>query len=343
MYSSHSSVSEPYLSFVVAARNDNYGGNFLHRFQNCVNSLSALCEEHNLDAELVIVEWNPPEKQSRLRDALTWSECLKSIAVRVIEVSGEMHHRFPSADRMPMFEYIAKNVGIRRATGQYVVATNPDIIFSYELVKSFASRTFSADCFYRVDRYDVEKLIPLNLRVNQQLEFCRRNAFRVHRQSGSQPTARLVRLRLQIIRNLSRLSPRRIIRSSLRRTRKVITQSQPVTKTSLLPPVHTNASGDFLLMSRERWHALRGFPELKTHSHIDSYMCYLASFAGLQQVVLPSPIYHQEHDRSESADRPLTNLGALEAMIAQTGKLETVNDETWGLGTAVLPITVIGG
>jgi hypothetical protein len=58
---------KPYLSFVIAARNDDYGGNFLHRMQVFVNVLFWLWERHNLDAELVVVEWNPPKDRPRLK------------------------------------------------------------------------------------------------------------------------------------------------------------------------------------------------------------------------------------------------------------------------------------
>ena len=44
------------ISFVVTARNDNYGGDFLHRMQVFVNVLLTLCEKHSLNMELVIVD-----------------------------------------------------------------------------------------------------------------------------------------------------------------------------------------------------------------------------------------------------------------------------------------------
>jgi len=40
---------KPYISFVAVGRNDNYGHNFLGRFQNFVSNLEYLCEKYKLN------------------------------------------------------------------------------------------------------------------------------------------------------------------------------------------------------------------------------------------------------------------------------------------------------
>ena len=62
--------------------------------------------------------------------------------------------------------------------------------------------------------------------------------------------------------------------------------------------LHTNACGDFTLLSREDWFALRGYPEFPIWPmHIDALFCYAAHHAGIGEVVLREPlrIYHTEH------------------------------------------------
>ena len=76
---------EPKVSFVVTARNDNYGGNFLHRMQVFVNALLAQWRQHHLQAELVIVEWNPPENAKPLAEALVWPDALLPGTVRIMQ------------------------------------------------------------------------------------------------------------------------------------------------------------------------------------------------------------------------------------------------------------------
>jgi len=61
-------------------------------------------------------------------------------------------------------------------------------------------------------------------------------------------------------------------------------------------PLHTNASGDFTLMSRDDWHRVQGYAELQRFSmHIDGLLLYQAHYSGLRQRRLPHPIYHLEH------------------------------------------------
>jgi len=332
----------PFLSFVVAARNDNHGGNFLHRVQIFVNVLLSLWAKYDLNAELVIIEWNPPEERPRLKDSVTWPKSLKPGEVRIIEVPKEIHHRLPNHDRMPMFEYIAKNVGIRRARGQYVLATNPDILFNEETIKFFASKNLLENSFYRADRYDVGGDIPLDMSVGRQLRFCARHAFRVNMANGTISTSKLSRFRLYFSRNLRSFSPDRIVRGILRRIRKLKAHAPDNKAKEYFPILHTNTSGDFFLMARQYWQEVKGYPELKSNSFIDGYACFLAAALGLKQVVLKNPlrIYHQEHDRSAHANRPITNY---QQYLEQGNSMLMVrrpkifNDENWGLGNEPLP------
>ena len=318
------------LSFIVSARNDNYGGNFLHRIQSFVSSLLTLWQKYSLDAELVIAEWNPPQESPRLKDVLVLPKFLKPGIVRIIEVHSEIHHKLPNSDRMPMFEYIAKNVGIRRARGEFVLSTNPDLLYSEELIRFFAEKKLSKECFYRIDRYDVKEQVPIDLSVEKQLEFCADHTFRI---------AKLGRTVLMepLLRKVAHL-PRSIM-PTMYEKKELICSGGPYRK---LRRIHTNASGDFLLIAREGWYAIRGYPELKTNSFIDGYGCFLAAALGLRQVILKNPmrIYHQEHDRSEFAKRPLTDYQQyLEhgMNMLQSKQPEVFNSDGWGLGNYQLP------
>lgn len=160
------------LSIVVSARNDDYGGNFLHRFQASVNALAALAARHSLDAELIVVEWNPPAAAPRLKQALAWP----AFPTRILTVPNEIHWRIEGSDRMPIFEFVAKNAGIRRSTSDFVLATNADIIFSDELVE-LLTRKLDDRAFYRAHRHDVRGLLPVEAPIDEQLAFCRAHVF----------------------------------------------------------------------------------------------------------------------------------------------------------------------
>lgn len=83
-----------------------------------------------------------------------------------------------------------------------------------------------------------------------------------------------------------------------------------------LPDLHTDACGDFQLMSRYYWHLLRGYREADSiaAAYVDGLLSYASYTAGVKEVVLKDPmrIYHIDHDskfsnRIERTKLPLEN------------------------------------
>lgn len=182
-----SKKAPPYLSLVVTARNDDHGGNLLGRMQIFVNGWMAQCRRHDLPSELVIVEWNPPPDRPRLREALQWPPDLGPCEVRFIEVPAEMHSRYIHAQTLPLYQMIAKNVGIRRARGRFILATNIDILFSDELVAFLAKRSLDPARMYRIDRHDAMGDVPSDASLDEQLEYCRTHLLRLNSREGTFP------------------------------------------------------------------------------------------------------------------------------------------------------------
>ena len=121
------------VSFIVTTRNDGFGGGMLRRLGVFIDALLELAERHRLDGELIVVEWNPPDGP-RLHEALKLRNSSDHLSIRFIEVPHALHARIPHSDTIPLFQMIAKNVGIRRARGRYIIATNQDILFSDGLI-----------------------------------------------------------------------------------------------------------------------------------------------------------------------------------------------------------------
>ena len=63
---------KPYLSVVAASRNDDHGGDPLRRTQVFLNAFFAQCARHRLPAEVILVDWNPPDGKPGLQDELVW-------------------------------------------------------------------------------------------------------------------------------------------------------------------------------------------------------------------------------------------------------------------------------
>ena len=174
----------PYLSVVATARNDDHGGNPLRRMQIFVDAWINQAKRHRLPCELILVEWNPPEDREGLAKALRWPRETGPCQVRIIEVPGEIHARYRYASVLPLYQMIAKNVGIRRAQGEFILATNIDIIFSDELMQFLTQRKLEKGRMYRIDRTDVMSDVPVNATLDEQLAYCRKNVIRLCTREG---------------------------------------------------------------------------------------------------------------------------------------------------------------
>ncbi|MBU0576926.1 hypothetical protein KJ654_04710 [Patescibacteria group bacterium] len=323
------------LSIIATARNDNHGGNLLHRMQIFANGLLAQSAKYRLRTELVLIEWNPPSDKPKLTQALSWPKRHNFCTVRIIEVPPKIHRRYKHSDNLPLYQMIAKNVGIRRARGEFILATNIDILFSDELFAFFASGKITKGKMYRVDRYDVQGDIPLESSIDEQLSYCYQNVIRISSRDG---------------------------------TRNLITDDYHM----VYPPnggveracLHTNACGDFTLLAKEHWHELCGYPEFDMFSfHLDSLLCFMAHHGGASEEILGDPmrIYHIEHksgwtpevhkdktldNRLKRANIPtLSNAEFDNFAVKMTKEKQPIifNNENWGLANEALPETIVCG
>jgi hypothetical protein len=178
---------DPYISLVVTARNDNHGGDLLGRMQAFVNNWLNQSRLFQIPSELIVVEWNPPADRPRLAEALRWPSEPGPCTVRIIEVSPELHAELGPRAVLPLYQMIAKNVGIRRARGEFVLATNIDILFSSELAGFLSRRQLDPGRMYRIDRHDAQSGVPVDAGPDAQIAYCRERLIRVNRREGTFP------------------------------------------------------------------------------------------------------------------------------------------------------------
>ncbi|MGO9583142.1 MAG: hypothetical protein ACLP36_10075, partial [Acidimicrobiales bacterium] len=237
------------------------------------------------------------------------------------------HKRLLPDGGIPMMQMIAKNVGIRRALGGNVLATNIDILLAPELF-DLATTRIGNGIVWRADRNDVE--FPFSdevVTVEGALAFCRSHPIRYERRDGiyypglgrTLPIYQglgdfLSWLATRLPSFLRRFSTRsghveaqpprppghrpenpRSARSVLRY---VVDRARAVTDLVTLPKLNVNACGDFTLLSREDWCKFRGYPELVVHSmHLDTVFMHQMEANGLQflDAKPPAVAYHMEH------------------------------------------------
>ena len=253
-----------HLSLVAAVNNRGYGGDFIGRTQAFLDNLFKLSATVGLDADITFVEWNPPSDKPRVSEALNWQS--KTLPVKFIEVPEAVHNTVPNPRNTTFWEMWAKNIGIRRATGDYVLSANPDNIYSEELIARL--KNLESGVFYRTDSHDTVggKVFQIHRAIESL----------VHYDDGWRPNG----------------SPGFVKPEADGK----FPYPPPIGR---IEPLHFNKSGDFFLMAREQWHEMHGHPETDYTVTTDGETVYLAAAHGWRQVVLPEPTYHLHHDRDE--------------------------------------------
>ncbi len=165
-----------YLSIIYAARNDNYAPGFMLRLQNSIDYLSYFIKKNNFqsDVEIIIIEWNPLPEKKKLAEVLKFT---KNVSVRIIQVHNKFHmgtkhtkYDAKEAEKIPFYEFHAKNAGGRRADGEFLLFTTADILFNNTLIECLAQKKLSNNHFYRIDRKDILSPIDPKLGFQQSID-----------------------------------------------------------------------------------------------------------------------------------------------------------------------------
>jgi hypothetical protein len=147
----------PFVSIVFTGRNDGYGGDFVERFLTTLRFNSRELCARGISHEFVLVEWAPPPDAPLLID-LVDAQCPPSVTAsfRDIVVDAAYHTAVNLNPRVPYQEFIAKNVGLRHARGEYVVSTNCDVFFGRPILDRLQRRELEAGILYRAPRWDLK-------------------------------------------------------------------------------------------------------------------------------------------------------------------------------------------
>ena len=146
----------PALSIVVTGRNDGYGGDFNGRFLRTLAFNHDRLTERGVSHEFVLVEWAPPADRPLLSTVVRESLPDLGSALTTWLVDPRYQEACSLNPKLSYLEYVAKNVGIRRATGRALLATNTDIYLGRGVVDAIASGVIDPRTVYRATRMDVK-------------------------------------------------------------------------------------------------------------------------------------------------------------------------------------------
>jgi hypothetical protein len=286
------------FSFIVASRNDNHGGNMKEKNQFFVNRWAYNIKKLDINCELIIVDWNSPKK---LRNKLVVPKLNKNQIIRIIEVPNKIHKNFKNYKKLNIFQMIAKNVGARRATGKYLILTNMDIIFSNNLLKFLKNNKLDENCIYRVDRYDINFNKFSNYKINEKT--LDDNITHINKKYYTHDLVKNVKYWTYnsffgfIINFLKLFTTKNLLNFFTKSKLKIkINYLKSILNIIKSPKLHTNACGDFQLISKKTFFNLSGYYEYDGYSfHIDSILMWKAYFMGYKFKELKFKIFHINH------------------------------------------------
>jgi SAM-dependent methyltransferase len=277
----------PYLSIVLSGRNDDFGGDFTGRLFRALDFNHRELAARGVPHEIIFCEWAPIEGRPWMAELLAdrFPDLVPDGLISYV-ADRAYHDAYSQNPRLRFQEFIAKNVGIRRSRGEYVLTTNAGVYLGRGLLDAFARRALSPGTLYRARRIDLKEAI------------------------GSQALAFDA---LEDPRNQDSVN-------------------------AIAPPLYSNASGDFLLLDRASYSALRGFNEVSrvARVHVDFMFCLKAYAGGLPLVPLQGDVYHvgrgtlvsqPAYYRLHPEKAPWGNVRRQHAVVYE-------NDDHWGLGEA---------
>ena len=208
----------PYISVVLYSRNDDHGCNLAKRTDAVIRSYHHFLNRYRIYSEIILVDYNTPGEDSKLADVFAY-ESTEYVSVRHIIVPPAVHKRFEHHDKLNMNNMLARNLGIRRAKGEFVLSTCIDVLLSAELYQRLADKSLEKNVLYRIDRTDVNRSVVAAKDPEKMLDMCVDNIVDWHFNTLEGKPSYL----------------------------------------GSLPALHTNQAGDFILLDRESFIRLHGF------------------------------------------------------------------------------------
>jgi len=310
-------MEKPKISFVVTGRNDDYGGNLINRASTFVRTLSHFADKYHLPIEIIFVEYNPIPDKKYLFEEIHVPRT-PFVKLRGIIVPPGFHEKVKQ-NNIPVLEYIAKNIGIRRANGEYILATNPDIVFSEELARHLSEENLDKNNFYRADRNDIKQnRFPEAMTPEKILKVCKKNVTKIL----YTPRTHYISWRLWFSRFIHGRT-----RSSLSLCPLFNYRYPPDRKLA-----YENAAGDFLLAHRSIWEKVHGYDQTPHNLHHDGLMIHVLKTLRYTQEVFEYPIYHINHQEGRIG-RPgieFSKYRELTKKMQETGIPHIVNGPEWG-------------
>lgn len=302
-------IDDPYVSLCVVGRHDNFSNFFEQRTQNFIDSVALGLERFPLArVELVFVDYATPSDRSPLSETFTLPESLRG-RVRFINVPESVHTQLQNKlnSTLGFFEYIVKNIGIRRSNGQFVLSTNPDNLFPSTLFQLIAEEDFNEGVFYRSVRWDTRDNTFKDITVHEL----------------TQLIAEPWRLRHVDVKKRCAVGDGRFV---------LIDSDQ-----RLLDQAYPCGGGDFIMLSKKLWSVANGFDEAPANPNVDAVFIskMMKMIPGYARMFINPLNMHQKHAKKNVKRPAIVNHDVVMAEYACNGVSQKLGKQydnyKWGL------------
>lgn len=283
------------LSAVVIGRNDNYGGRLNERATYCLNTLLDTFDE------VVYVDWNSPDKPLTDEISITVNpERLKVVTVSAAQCQKLLGEKYSSAQKC--CAVYARNVGVRRATGDIIVSTNIDIIPPRrEYLDILIKEHLGPRDLITITRTDVH--------IDHLHDFFRQNGNSYQKLRDFMP----------VFYGINSIH-HKIMSPILEVNKEIFDMAKKQNKATEAASVIC-ACGDFQIAHRTTYHDIKGFDEtLYKRGCDDTNLQFKVILAGgsVKGTTFP-PVYHIDHFRNDEEKTP-----------TEDGVTFHENPDTWG-------------
>ncbi|KAH0785278.1 hypothetical protein GPJ56_010689 [Histomonas meleagridis] len=299
-----------YISFTFAGRNDGYSKDFTFRIQTFLDTISYCIQMVPLvQIEIVLIDYATPRGNKLLHEILNITPYLHN-KIRFVIVPPETHEMLEKKynRKYAFFEVISKNMGIRRCKGKFVLATNSDILYSTELFEEFAAHQFNPYIIYRANRWNMlEDTFSKSFKSVDEL---------IHSISD---TWQILKLDMEFA-------------SQIYTNRFAIVDSFDAFAAKHGP----RSPGDFQLISRRYWDALKGFNEIPCNPEVDSVFLAkpMKMIQGFMRMYTFPGLVHLYHERINLRRVPYYGRISAQRSYSCIGRCPTcrpyLDTENWG-------------
>ena len=281
------------ISAVITSRNDNYGGQLNERATYCFNSAIDTFDE------VIYVDWNSPT-HSLLYDIkhnINFKGNFKHIVISP-EIASILTNNDPQAQKC--CEVLGRNIGLRRATGDYLVSTNIDIIHPRREDLEKLIQQMDKNTFYTVSRrYTNWEQINAYYEENEYYQLDFKNNWR-----------------------------------SLRNYLIDVSTERHFDEKTVEGDDYSiiNCCGDFQIATKEIWNEIRGFEEELIYTlYADTNVQKKAVMHGFGLKALYEPaLFHIDHGKGGGGFLDGINKRANDPYRAIVNQQKTENQDNWG-------------